>query len=165
MTTIAAWNPPPPAESLVPSWVLLPWHVMLTGGLMLAAAIVLAILGQWKKRQRRTTPTQPTAAAAWQQAMADLDALASPADPAELSAILRQFLLAAYNEPALFETTEESRQREQAFAAIPEDQRASLVELLARLSEQIYAPTSPGGDDLASEVRALLVTLQPRPQA
>lgn len=164
MTPTASWNPPPSAESLAPSWVLLPWHVVVAGCGLLAAATILATLRFLRNRRQPRAGAAPREVAL-QNALAALAALPENAPPAEVSSILRTYLFCGLEDPALFETQEEFDARDPVLAALPNPQRASLAAFLRRLNELKYAPTAHAEANLAADARALLLPLQSQPKA
>jgi hypothetical protein len=167
MNPTAPWNPPPSAESLAPSWVLLPWHLVAAGCLLVAAALGLAVFRKLRKHRRTAAKADPRTAAL-DAALAALDALPEPAPPAEVSSIVRSFLFSGLDDPALFETQEEFNARDKALAAVPESQRAGLAGFLNRLAELKYAPDAADPTalrQLAPEARALLLPLKSTPKA
>ena len=165
MIPLAAWNPPPSAESLAPRWVLLPWHLMAAGTLLLATALALAF---WKIHRNRRRPPTPPSSANLSAALAALESLPNPADADAVSSIVRSFLSTDLSDPALFETQEEFNARDQALAAIPDPHRENLTAFLNELSRLKYLPKAPSPSqrqDLAAEARKLLSPLLPQSKA
>lgn len=162
MTPIFAWNSPPAPESLVPEFVLLPWHLMAAGGVMLVISLLLALVFRACKRRRKSTRDDRDAAL--RTALADLAAIGEMPPAAavlEISRILRAYLAAVLADPALFETQEEFTSRHEALTTLPADLRQKLCDSLARLAELKYAPhrTLPPVPELLTEARNLLQSL------
>lgn len=151
---------PTSPEVLVPdSWVE-PW--------MIAAAVVLLILliaALIFKLTRKPAATVFTIReAAYTEAAKSLETMvAADARGAAVqsSLILRKYLVAAVNDPALFETHEETIARHEAFKGFSDEARITTQAGFTRLAALKYAADIPdlATGNVIAESRALLETL------
>lgn len=151
---------PASPEALVPDYGLWPW---------LAAAVLVILLGiaLWMFLRKRK-PAGADLAAIRKAALADaqnaLDKLApgSCRETAVMtSLILRKYLSAAANDPALFETHEEFVSRHDSLQDLTPDARAAAENGFTRLAALKYAPQVPAAEpqQIITESRGLLETL------
>lgn len=146
-------------ETLLPAIGMWPWWV---GGILIAITVIGLCI--WLARRRRKADPMALRRAAYQEALAGLDAVETT-DPRDAairgSLVLRRYLSVAARDPALFETQEEFISRHDALAALKPDARAAACDHFARLATLKYGP--PRGDAEASDVirdsRQLLETL------
>jgi hypothetical protein len=151
---------PTSPEALVPdSWVE-PWMIALT------VCILLVIIALLLLRKKKTPKVDPQAArlAAHAEAVAALASVQcqSPRDTAiQSSLILRKYLVAAANDPALFETHEEYVARHEALKNFSEESRKAAGIGFTRLSSLKYAADVPTADarEVIKDSQALLETL------
>jgi hypothetical protein len=147
-------RPPQPPDAL-PRPVAAPWLVA-AGLALLVVCLVLAL-------RRKTTP-ESARRAAFRRAERDL-VDSRPPDVREAatfaSLVLRRYLATAADDPALFETHEETLARHGALAGFDEAARSSAAACFARLSRLKYAPVPPAGDpaEVLADARTLLATL------
>ncbi len=147
-------------EALVPhSWIEL-WMILTLLGILLIAATWLIL------RKKIKAPRDPLLIrnAAYQSASTAFSEL-SPQDArdaaVQCSLILRRYLSAAANDPALFETHEEFISRHDALNALTEATRKSSECGFARLASLKYAADIPkvSALEVMTESKALLDTL------
>jgi hypothetical protein len=146
-------------ETLLPSIGLWPWW---TGGILaVIAAIALCI---WLARRRGKADPVALRRAAYQEALAGLDAVqtADPRDAAVRgSLVLRRYLSVAAADPALFETHEEFISRHDALAALKPEARSAACEHFTRLATLKYGPPRADAEagDVVRDSRQVLETL------
>ena len=141
-----------PAEALEPAG-LSPWLLWggLLGTLLLAAGLLYYIIRAKRRPAPKTTPEET--------ALKKLDELrtAQPDTRAcslALSLILREYLCGKTQDPALYETHEEFRQRLDALSTIPRDCQYNVRKILEKLAELKYA----GIQANEAELNATLIT-------
>jgi hypothetical protein len=147
-------------EALVPdSWVE-PWMIVLAAVVVLAlvAALVFAL------RKKPVVNLRSVRMAAHAEAVAALGAInATEAREAAVqsSLILRKYLVAVANDPALFETHEETISRHEAFQGFSDQARLTTQGGFTRLAALKYAAHVPevAAGNVIAESRALLETL------
>ena len=151
---------PAPPGALVPDHGLWPW-------LAAAAATVILLVAAWmflRKRKPAGADLPSLRKAAYNEAKSALEKT-SPATCRETavvsSLILRKYLSAAANDPALFETHEEFISRQDSLQALKPEARAAAEAGFSRLASLKYAPEIPeeAPDQVIAESRALLETL------
>lgn len=137
-------------EPSTPWWI---WALAIAGGLLLVATIYFIVRKNKPLRIRRTL---------LDKARAKLSALreqSSTLPPETLatrtSIIIRHYLEAAFEDPALFETNEEFSLRPTALEALHPDTRQQITDHLHRLSQLKYAPNQD--PDAASGRAATLI--------
>ena len=118
-----------------------PWWIWLLLGLGILSILILA-LAYFRKpseKQRRETLLD--------KARKDLKKLKSAADnlpphqvATRISLIIRRYLEAAFNDPALFETNEEFTLRPNALNNLTPESRQAIITHLSELSRIKYAP-------------------------
>lgn len=146
-------------ETLLPSTGLWPWW---TGGIL--AAITVIGLCIWLARRRGKIDPAALRRAAYQEALAGLDAVqtADPRDAAvRVSLLLRRYLSVAAADPALFETHEEFISRHDALAALKPEACIAACEHFTRLATLKYGPPRDDAEagDVVRDSRQLLETL------
>ena len=79
----------------------------------------------------------------------------------KISLIIRQYLAAAFNDPALFETNEEFTLRESALAQLHPDSREPVTQHLTALSQLKYAPTGTTDvNNLITEAESIIANIE-----
>lgn len=152
---------PPAADPLLPSFGVWVWFA--------CAAMVLAALGATlffvaRKRRARAADAPTLRESAYQDAVAALGGI-SGADGREAavrcSLVLRDYLVKALSDPALFETHEEFIARHDALQGLAAPAREAAQRGFSLLAEAKYAPDPPARppDELVGESRELLETL------
>lgn len=151
---------PASPEALVPDYGLWPW-------LAAAALVILLGLALWMFLRKRK-PADANLAAIRKAALAEaqnaLDKL-SPSTCRETavmtSLILRKYLAAAADDPALFETHEEFISRHDSLQALTPAARAAAEDGFTRLAALKYAPQVPAAEprQIVADSRGLLETL------
>jgi len=151
---------PASPDALLPDSGLPLWWI--AGGI--ATVVVLVILMIWWKRRTTTVSPAGPRRAAYAAALADLDRIGSTdarSTTVQCSLILRKYLTATADDPALFETHDEFVSRQDALQSLTHDARAAAESGLARLAKLKYAQEIPAMDPAAilTESRTLLETL------
>lgn len=151
---------PASPEALVPAHSLWPWFAA-------AVAIAILLIALWRLLRKRKPAAAGLAArrkAAFHKAKAAL-ANPGPATCREAatvtSLVLREYLSAAAEDPALFETHEEFISRHDSLQALTPQARAAAEAGFTRLAALKYAPGTPEADpaQITAEARTLLETL------
>lgn len=120
------------------------WWFMLAVGLsLLILGIILYFIfrKQSQVRQRRSLLEKARARLDKLKAELDTEQPEPQAVAIRISLILRQYLEAAFNDPALFETNEEFTLRPHALSKLHPDSRTPITEHLTQLSQLKYAPS------------------------
>lgn len=151
---------PSPPEVLIPDSWIEPWMIAVSVILVL---VVLAILLLKKKKPAPLDPLamRNAAYAKAAAALAEIDAI-QPRDTAVRSSlILRKYLSSAADDPALFETHEETISRHEALKDFSEEARAAASQGFTRLASLKYAAEIPdaAASEVLAESRLLLETL------
>lgn len=151
---------PASPEALVPTIGMWPW--MLAAGILAVLAVIILILIKRRKPASASLALQRTAA--FSEATSALDNLptGSSREAAVLtSLILRKYLSAAANDPALFETHEEFVTRHDSLKSLTPEARAAADTGFSRLASLKYAPEIPSAEstEVIADSRALLETL------
>jgi hypothetical protein len=151
---------PASPESLVPdSWVE-PWMLVVAG--VFALLILGGILFKLKRKPAASVRSQREAAHADALAALEaIDAKAARAAAVQSSLILRKYLVEVANDPALFETHEETISRHEAFKGFSDEARITTQAAFTRLATLKYAHQVPDVAPIhvVAESRALLETL------
>lgn len=148
---------PKPAGDLYPAGFAPLWWSLAA---LAAIALVVLLVRLWL---RRVKPFDASAArrAAYQEAVAALDALLAQApnlatDALGISQILRRYLWRATGDRLWFETSEEFMQRAGALANLQEANRTEVVVLLRQFDTWKYSAASGGAQPWRDEARGLL---------
>ena len=146
-----------PADQFTTLWW--GWWMVLTVVILGSVTMYVAL------RLRRKSATLPPVTPA-EQALEALNALSSTRPVLlrefclRLSLILRRFLEGELSDPALFETHEEFSRRIDSLAAVPEQLRMPMLDLLEKLAEFKYtasdAQDAAIADELMTRARDLL---------
>ena len=151
---------PASPDLLIPEYGLWPWFAVA------AVIIVLAILTAWFFQRKNKPVIDPLTLrnAAFAEAIAALAGTATDSAreaAVHCSLILRRYLSAAANDPALFETHEEFISRHDALQALTPETRATTGRVFERLAALKYAPEIPDASstEVIAESRSLLETL------
>ncbi len=152
---------PASPEALVPDHALWPWPAI-------AIATLLLLVVAWRlfagKRKPARASLHALREAAFHKAQTALENT-GPGTCREAavitSLILREYLSAAANDPALFETHEEFVSRRDSLQALTPEARNAAEAGFTRLASLKYAPGIPEADPsrIIADARALLETL------
>jgi hypothetical protein len=147
-------------EALVPDLGLWPWFA---GAGVLALLIVVALV-VFRKRKTAGPDIQAIRKAAFAEATAAFENIhpENARESAVLSSlVLRKYLSAAADDPALFETHEEFVARRDSLLTLTPEARATAEEGFTRLAALKYAPEIPAAEParVVADSRALLETL------
>lgn len=151
---------PPPVDPLLPAFG--PWvWVAAAAALLAAAGLAIFLL---RRRAARGGTADSMKQAAYRDALAALDDMtgASAREAAvRCSLVLRNYLVKALSDPALFETHEEFVARHDALQGLEPAARESARRCFANLSQAKYAPEGPARTpgEIVDESRGLLETL------
>ena len=151
---------PASPEALVPGYGLWPWFT--GGGILILLVITLLVVFRKRKSESASLLLQRIAAFSdANAALANVSATSARETAVLASLILRKYLSAAANDPALFETHEEFISRQDSLQVLTPQARAAADDGFTRLAALKYAPDIP--DKPAAEViadsRGLLDTL------
>ncbi len=137
-STTDAWVAPPAPAPIGPEMLEQPFP-WLELGLLLVGLIILGLLGfyLWKKRASKAQP-EPTAAELALQCIAEAKSEDGAVPVEVLSLIFRSYLNAVIDDPAVYQTVEEFRQREQSLQKLPQVLRDESLRLLGKLDDQKY---------------------------
>ena len=151
---------PASPDLLIPDYGLWPWFAVA------AAILAIIILAAWLFLRKKKSAIDPLTLrnAAFAEAIAALAGTTTDSAreaAVQSSLILRRYLSAAANDPALFETHEEFISRHDALQALTPETRATTGHVFARLAALKYAPEIPDASstEVIAESRALLETL------
>lgn len=139
------------------------WVLLAAGGLILA--LVIRRLGNRDDGKKQLQKLLEDATGALNALKAGLSSLSPQESAVRISLIMREFLEAAFEDPALFETEEEFTLRPEALAQLQEHCRRAIVDHLHQLSGLKYESTVQPDPipALIDETIALLQTIEPAP--
>ena len=127
---------------------------------LLALALAYFIFRKSRSTKRRTTLLDH-ARVRLEKLRADAPNLPPHVTATRISLIIRQYLEAAFNDPALFETNEEFTLRESALAQLHPDSREPVTQHLTVLSQLKYAPTgTTDTDQLITEAESIIANIE-----
>ncbi len=152
--------PPPSPDALIPDSPVETW--MIVAAVLVVVALLALVV--FRKKKSPAAIQREARHAAHAEAVAALAAISPTGtrDAAiQCSLILRKYLVVAANDPALFETHEETLSRHEAFNSFSEESRLAATNGFTRLAALKYAPAVEEVPvaDVISESRALLETL------
>jgi hypothetical protein len=151
----------PSPEALLPDHGLWPWWA---AAVLSALVIAVMLFLVFRKRKNATEDPRKVRDDAFRDALAALSSVRTddPRDAAvQSSLVLRKYLSAAADDPALYETHEEFIARRDALQVLSENARAAAESGFGRLAALKYGPEIPGtpAADVVAESRGLLKTL------
>lgn len=151
---------PASPESLIPDTPIEPW--MIGAGVLVLVLLIVALVAL--KSRKPVVSSASVRDAAHREAVSELETIAATdarGAAVQSSMILRKYLVAAANDPALYETHEETISRHEAFKGFSEEARLTTQGGFTRLAALKYAPEIPdvATSNVIGESRALLETL------
>ena len=119
------------------------WVLMITGILLMG--FVIHRLTKKKTNQKKRRQLLETAVEALSALKAEIDSLKPQTSAVRISLIMRQYLEAAFEDPALFETDEELTLRPHALAQLQHDCRTAVIDHLHKLTQLKYVEAGQQG--------------------
>ena len=119
------------------------WVLVITGVLLMG--FVLRKLTRQKTSQKKRQQLLDTATEALSALKAEIDSLQPQTSAVRISLIMRQYLEAAFDDPALFETDEELTLRPQALSQLQHDCRTAVIDHLHKLTQLKYVAAGQQG--------------------
>ena len=156
---------PEPFLSVDAPW----WQSFWFWALLAAAGIIISLVIRRLKNQdhdaKQRRKLLEDATDTLKALKGELSSLSPQESVVRISLIMREFLKAAFEDPALFETAEEFTLRPEALALLNEHCRTPVVDHLNQLSELKYQSTAQPDSvpSLIDETIALLHTIEPAP--
>jgi len=117
--------------------------LMITGILLMG--FVIHRLTKKKTNQKKRRQLLETAIEALSALKAEIDSLKPQTSAVRISLIMRQYLEAAFEDPALFETDEELTLRPHALAQLQHDCRTAVIDHLHKLTQLKYVEAGQQG--------------------
>ena len=112
------------------------WVLVITGILLMG--FVLRKLTRQKTSQKKRQHLLDTATEALSALKAEIDSLQPQTSAVRISLIMRQYLEAAFEDPALFETDEELTLRPHALSQLQHNCRTAVIDHLHKLTQLKY---------------------------
>jgi hypothetical protein len=119
------------------------WVLVITGILLMG--FVLRKLTRQKTSQKKRQQLLDTATEALSALKAEIDSLQPQTSAVRISLIMRQYLEAAFEDPALFETDEELTLRPQALSQLQHNCRTAVIDHLHKLTQLKYVAAGQQG--------------------
>ncbi len=139
-----------------------PWWVWAIAAASVAFIIILVIL--WL-RKPDTAKERSTLLDDARARLAKIKEKAPNMQPhtiaTETSLVIRRYLVNAFKDPAIFETTEEFTLRPQALAKLPPNSQQPIKDYLTKISELKYSPSlTTNASQLVDEAESLLANIE-----
>ena len=137
------------------------WVLMITGILLMG--FVIHRLTKKKTNQKKRRQLLETAIEALSALKAEIDSLKPQTSAVRISLIMRQYLEAAFEDPALFETDEELTLRPHALAQLQHDCRTAVIDHLHKLTQLKYVEAGQQGPilELIDQAIEVLYMIEP----
>jgi len=137
------------------------WVLMITGILLMG--FVIHRLTKKKTNQKKRRQLLETAVEALSALKAEIDSLKPQTSAVRISLIMRQYLEAAFEDPALFETDEELTLRPHALAQLQHDCRTAVIDHLHKLTQLKYVEAGQQGPilELIDQAIEVLYMIEP----
>jgi len=119
------------------------WLLVITGILLMG--FVLRKLTRQKTSQKKRKQLLETATEALSALKAEIDSLQPQTSAVRISLIMRQYLEAAFDDPALFETDEELTLRPHALSQMQHNCRTAVIDHLHKLTQLKYVAAGQQG--------------------
>ena len=119
------------------------WVLVITGILLMG--FVIHRLTKKKTNQKKRRQLLKTAIEDLSALKAEIDSLKPQTSAVRISLIIRQYLEAAFEDPALFETDEELTLRPHALAQLQHDCRTAVIDHLHKLTQLKYVEAGQQG--------------------
>jgi len=119
------------------------WLLVITGILLMG--FVLRKLTRQKTSQKKRQQLLDTATEALSALKAEIDSLQPQTSAVRISLIMRQYLEAAFDDPALFETDEELTLRPHALSQMQHNCRTAVIDHLHKLTQLKYVAAGQQG--------------------
>lgn len=119
------------------------WVLVITGILLMG--FVLRKFTRQKTNQKKRKQLLEKATEALSALKAEIDSLKPQTSAVRISLIMRQYLEAAFEDPALFETDEELTLRPHALAQLQHDCRTAVIDHLHKLTQLKYVEAGQQG--------------------
>jgi len=137
------------------------WVLVITGVLLMG--FVLRKLTRQKTSQKKRQQLLDTATEALSALKAEIDSLQPQTSAVRISLIMRQYLEAAFEDPALFETDEELTLRPHALSQLQHDCRTAVIDHLHKLTQLKYVEAGQQGPilELIDQAIEVLYMIEP----
>ena len=137
------------------------WVLVITGILLMG--LVIHRLTKKKTNQKKHRQLLETATEALSALKAEIDSLKPQTSAVRISLIMRQYLEAAFEDPALFETDEELTLRPHALSQLQHDCRTAVIDHLHKLTQLKYVAASQQGPilELIDQAIEVLYMIEP----
>ena len=137
------------------------WVLVITGILLMG--FVIHRLTKKKTNQKKRRQLLETAIEALSALKAEIDSLKPQTSAVRISLIMRQYLEAAFEDPALFETDEELTLRPHALAQLQHHCRTAVIDHLHKLTQLKYVEAGQQGPilELIDQAIEVLYMIEP----